>query len=203
MLSASGEKLDLRYADLAPRLAFEEQRELLHYWERVRGRHDMPAREDVDPADIPRILPHIGLIDIVEPGPRFRYRLVGAALSACFSERLEGRFVEDCKAPDYAAYLCTVYQLPYSLRRPVLVQERTAFITGCERAYSRLLLPLGRDHRTPDMILYSTMSEADRRPARADGARLLDPQGCAAIEVFAAVPQPNAGQAAGPCSPAA
>ena len=206
MLVTPGEKLEFNYTDLLPRLLFEEQRELIYYWDRIRGRHAMPARAEFDPADITRLLPHIGLIDIVEPGPRFRYRLVGTALGACFSQRLEGRFVTDCKEPDYATYLASVYRLPYHLRRPVLVQERTSFITGFDRSYSRLLLPLGRDHVTADMILYSTMSETDRprwRGPQEQPVPLVDPRSGSAIAVFAAMPRPVAAQSAAPRLPAA
>ena len=44
-LGTAGDDLAISYADLAARLAFVEQRELLHYWDRIRGRHAMPARE--------------------------------------------------------------------------------------------------------------------------------------------------------------
>lgn len=66
-------------------LQIDEHRLLFDYWDKIRGDFPMPSRADFDPVDIPRLLPFIGLTDIVLPGPRFRYRVVGTAMSARFS----------------------------------------------------------------------------------------------------------------------
>jgi hypothetical protein len=59
-------------------------RPLWRYWtERCRDRQ-CPARSDIDPVDIPRLLPHIGLIDVETDASRFRYRLIGTRMNEVF-----------------------------------------------------------------------------------------------------------------------
>ncbi len=45
-------------------LVMQGQRELFDYWLRSAGGRRMPARSDLDPLKVPRLLPHIGLIDL-------------------------------------------------------------------------------------------------------------------------------------------
>lgn len=52
-------------------------RELLEYWRSKRGSRLMPARADIDPIEIPTLLPIIGLVDVLDGGARFRFRLLG------------------------------------------------------------------------------------------------------------------------------
>src|SRR4051794_10782916 len=57
-----------------------ESRALYRYWQSLRRGRRLPARADVDPIEIPALLPNLILID-VEPSPlRFRYRLVGTRI---------------------------------------------------------------------------------------------------------------------------
>ncbi|MCA8909957.1 MAG: PAS domain-containing protein [Rhodospirillaceae bacterium] len=64
------------------------------YWqERCRGR-TMPAREDLDPTEIPpAILPYVCLFEVV-PGPRFRVKLAGTEAVAQSGVAATGHFVD-------------------------------------------------------------------------------------------------------------
>lgn len=50
---------------------------ILHYWQEKCTGRIMPARGDLDPAEISRYLPYITLVDVVADERRFVYRLVG------------------------------------------------------------------------------------------------------------------------------
>ena len=52
--------------------------DLYHYWLAKRGDRAMPARKDINPAEIPVLLPYLVIVDKAED--RFRYRLVGTAV---------------------------------------------------------------------------------------------------------------------------
>src|SRR5690348_17873717 len=55
---------------------------LLAYWRgKLRGRA-MPRRADIDPAEIPRLLPHLQLVERIDG--RYRYRLAGTAIVAAY-----------------------------------------------------------------------------------------------------------------------
>ena len=59
----------------------EPVRRFYRYWDARRGDRAMPARGDIDPADMKEFLPDLLLIDVEEGDgktmPRFRYRVVG------------------------------------------------------------------------------------------------------------------------------
>ncbi len=70
-------------------------KELLEYWLRIHPRNKMPCRADFDPIDIPRILPHIVLMN-VEPEPfRLKFRLVGTVVTNAFNRELTGLYFDE------------------------------------------------------------------------------------------------------------
>ncbi|WP_339831163.1 PAS domain-containing protein [uncultured Parvibaculum sp.] len=53
---------------------------LIAYWERKRGTRIMPAPSDIDPVEMPRLLPYIAIADITCEPLDMRYRLMGTRL---------------------------------------------------------------------------------------------------------------------------
>src|SRR3546814_21164581 len=47
------------------------------YWTAKRGDRPMPSRRDIDPAEIPDLLPYLVLTAVLPAPPFLRYRLVG------------------------------------------------------------------------------------------------------------------------------
>lgn len=47
------------------------------YWQSKCAAGGLPSRQDIDPAEIRRLLAHIALVDVLQNGGGFRYRLVG------------------------------------------------------------------------------------------------------------------------------
>ena len=52
--------------------------DLYAYWDAKRGARSMPARADLEPAEIPVLLPYLMIVG--KDGDQFRYRLVGTAV---------------------------------------------------------------------------------------------------------------------------
>lgn len=52
-------------------------REIFRLWESKCRAGRLPSRSDIIPKEMTPLLPNIMLIDVIMPGPRFRYRLVG------------------------------------------------------------------------------------------------------------------------------
>ena len=48
--------------------------EAYRYWQRKAATRAMPCRADIDPTEIPKLLPDVMLVDVL-PGGRYRYRL--------------------------------------------------------------------------------------------------------------------------------
>lgn len=79
----------------APDALDERGRRLFEYWAGKRGPRKMPARADIEPADIPGHLPDLGLVDVVPVEPFFRYRLLGTRQVAARGCDPTGRPVVD------------------------------------------------------------------------------------------------------------
>jgi hypothetical protein len=67
----------------------EKLERLLAYWRFKRGARKMPARADIDPAEIPDLLPLISLFEI-ENG-RFRIRLAGHKIVEAYGLEPRGK----------------------------------------------------------------------------------------------------------------
>ncbi|MCB9948256.1 MAG: PAS domain-containing protein [Rhodospirillaceae bacterium] len=154
-------------------LEFEEHRQLLDHWVAIRGSHPQPRRADFDPAAVQGILPHVGLMDVVPPGPRFRYRLLGTALERRFGRRVSGSFVDAVVDRAYADYLNGIYRACVTGRVPMFVAECSTFLSDYPLFRYRLLLPMSSDRDAIDMILYSTISDSDISFDRAQPTRQM------------------------------
>jgi hypothetical protein len=116
-------------------------RELHGYWQAQRGDRAMPTRGDIDPAAIPRLLPKIMLIG-VEPGPRFRYRLMGSELIERFGRNATGLYVDEVLAGAHREFMLALYADVCDLGQPVGALSRYVDASGVEFRCSRLVLPL-------------------------------------------------------------
>jgi hypothetical protein len=66
---------------------------VLAYGVRKRGFRSMPRKCDIDATEIPpRLLPNLQLIDVIDGGARFRYRLVGTASVEAFGDDYTGKY---------------------------------------------------------------------------------------------------------------
>ena len=61
-------------------LVTQGQRELYDYWRKTAGSRRMPARSDINPFSVPKLLPCVGLIDLTEGLDEARFRLAGTRL---------------------------------------------------------------------------------------------------------------------------
>src|ERR1700741_3932332 len=93
--------------------------DLYRYWDGRRNERLMPARKDIDPADIPALLPHVSLIH--KPDGQFRFRLVGSAAVEQFGRDLTGDVVgsHGDNARETVAAVQAVCERVFASARPV------------------------------------------------------------------------------------
>lgn len=80
------------------------QRELFDYWLHAAGERSMPARADLDPLKVPRLLPNLGLIDLRQGFDQGLFRLAGTRLRDIYGMEITGRRLSDVFSGDSAAY---------------------------------------------------------------------------------------------------
>jgi hypothetical protein len=122
--------------------------ELLAYWESRRGKRPFPLRRELDPAEIPKLLPHLLLVEAV--GDRWRYRLVGTEVERRFGCRMGGCYIDELMHGDYLKYMQSLYDRIRRTEAPVHTQS--AYANGLFDT-ERLMLPLSRDGTALDMVL--------------------------------------------------
>lgn len=157
--------------------------DLFRYWDRKRALRTMPARRDLDPIEIPELIPHLAIIDRIEG--RFRYRLVGTAISQEMGKELTGQLVGSYVTPaNYAAAIVDIYEQVWRTRTPVFTTLEYRTATGIIQDISRLILPLGDDDATPNMVVLSRVVRFNRNlRAGRDWMKGAPGQVCSVAEV--------------------
>jgi hypothetical protein len=138
---------------------------LLEYWNHLAQRLDrLPKRAEIDPVGLPADLwPNIFLVDVVRADgapPRFRFRLLGAAITA--RERVRpgqhlDEYMTDRTQDDMPRHYFDCLERRVRIRRSNLAWDHPAkeFIS-----YHVMLLPLSSDGTLVDALLGLAIYEA-------------------------------------------
>jgi hypothetical protein len=139
-----------------PADAFEpEFAELLRYWESKRQGERLPARTDIDPLDLSRLLPHLLLFDVVrgDGGVRFKFRVAGTAFSAMIGRDVTGLYLDELGPPDRVAAVISGLSAIVETGRPCFLAGRPTLHSDQVMSVKRLGVPLASDGHAVDMIL--------------------------------------------------
>lgn len=130
---------------------------LLDYWRALIDRLDrLPKRSEIDPLDLPALLPNLFLVDVVrEDGapPRYRFRLLGGAITARETVR-PGQFLDEFEGMRDSEVILQHYA--DALRLHIRLREATlAWDHPAKRyiIYEVILLPLSEDGQAVDTLL--------------------------------------------------
>jgi hypothetical protein len=117
----------------------------------------LPGRQHIEPLDIPDLLPHLMLIDVVpQPGGRNRYRvrLVGTAAVAIQGSDATGKFADEILTAPQGGELVEGYDEIVRTRQP---QYRHGVVATPGRdhvEYERIAFPLAADGEHVDMLVF-------------------------------------------------
>lgn len=119
-----------------------------------RGMRPMPSRADIDPLDMPRfVLPYLTLLNVVDGGSRFRWRLAGTEVVSHFGRDATGRFGEDILTGDHLVFANSLVEHVCRCRLPVYTHAVFHWPEARTMATSRLYLPLGEEEAGVTQIL--------------------------------------------------
>ncbi|WP_341702305.1 PAS domain-containing protein [Ferrovibrio sp.] len=129
----------------------------------------LPGRQHVDPTAIPRLLPHVWLMEVHPPAPggqipRFRFRLVGSHVDLGFGEAKTGRWLDEFEpefnsdaAMNGAWVACVRHATPaYRRGRPRFRFNHNAV------ELERMILPLAANGHDVDMLFGTTIFYDER-----------------------------------------
>jgi hypothetical protein len=137
-----------------PAAAVRAHEELFAYWTSLREGSRLPARCDLDPAGMKRLLPTVSLIDVARRDPMdFRIRLAGTGLYGVYGGEITGKSLSDIYNTSAADYWRTELGKVISERRPTVGVHNLAWRGASHLSILWLRLPLATNGTDVDMIL--------------------------------------------------
>jgi hypothetical protein len=126
----------------------------LAYWTRKRGARSMPRKSDVDPTEIsPKLLPSLQIVEVIDGGARFRYRLVGTASVEAYGEDYTGRYPDELFSDDRLCFIQNIYRAVCKSKMPLFSYNRYHTTKNVDVYANRIYMPLSDDDVDVDYIL--------------------------------------------------
>ncbi len=135
---------------------------LYDYWLAKAGPGVAMARDDLDPAQIPRLLRNLILADVGDGGRAIRYRVVGTDIAAAHGLDYTGMTVEELTSGDTLDFTRRLYGRVVADRVPVYSEGRFQWFEKEYRWTKRLHLPVSRQGGAVDMVLAGQIFEIDQ-----------------------------------------
>ena len=121
------------------------------YWRTIRRGKQVPARRDLDPVDIPHLLPYMYLTEIHRTPLRIRYRLVGTMVCEIEGRDKTGLWMhEEDRLGDYERWLAD-YRTVMESRQPLFGHDDLDYFDRGRVGIEWAVFPLGDDGETVDM----------------------------------------------------
>jgi hypothetical protein len=134
--------------------------QLYTYWQALRGSRAMPSRVDIDPTQIPKILPQIIMYNVEGPGA-YTIRLVGENVRSFVGQNATGRPAGSIMNRRAAETMIHILDSVVAERAPKFRAGKTHWHPDKDyRAFEACFLPLSTDGVTINVILgAATFSE--------------------------------------------
>lgn len=135
--------------------AARAHQEMFAYWASLRRGANLPARVDVHPASMKRLLPTVSLIDVVGGGASrdYRLRLAGTGLYGVYGREITGRMLGDIYQGAPGEYWRKELDKVVDERRPGVGVHSLAWRGAPHMSILWLRLPLASNGKDVDMIL--------------------------------------------------
>lgn len=149
-----------------------EQRQIYDYWQEKAAGRAMPDRNDINPSHIPRLLPHISLIDIDPLNGGCRIRLAGTRLRDVYDREITGLTLDDLDFGSKRDYWLAAYERTIVEGKPTQGVVRGPRVNKEHLVQYWLKLPLSRMGRNGvGMILcfdhFQSASDSDQSLSQA------------------------------------
>lgn len=155
----SPETADLDHAPL---------RFLMDYWRGLRDGDDLPRASAIDPTGMRPALGNVMLLDVLQGGADFRYRLYGSNIALHAGFDMTGKRVSDIKTGSaVATFFTLVYQAVLKRREPIYTEHRPPATISVTK-WHRLILPLTDADGAINRLLVGNMP-GDWRPPQTGG----------------------------------
>jgi hypothetical protein len=121
---------------------------LLSHWSALASDPAPPHLRQIDALELTPALGHVMLLDVVDGGRDFRYRLFGSVVSRISDFEMTGRLLSEHPASPYVVeFFLAVYRAAVQLRRPIFSERQPVGAEDTAR-WLQLALPLVDDAGT-------------------------------------------------------
>jgi len=146
------------FRDLDLKFQRSESIEFLSYWNAKRGARRFPARADIVPREIIKLLPWINIYDVIDGGRDFHIRLIGTALTTVLGEdEYRGQPISNLP-PLLAQRIHTACNWVLETQAPIRTYAHQSVIPGQDfQGAESCLAPLSSDGETIDVIIVLAM----------------------------------------------
>jgi hypothetical protein len=121
-------------------------------WQARRRGDRLPGRADFDPLVLKPWLGHLNLVDVVDGGADFIYRVYGTAVTATWGVEMQSRSVHSFP-PWVVPHALQRYREAVGLCRPIYSVDVVSRKEPPRLIWERLILPLASDGTTIDKLL--------------------------------------------------
>jgi hypothetical protein len=131
-------------------------RDALDTWTRLRGERRMPSRADMTPRAMRGFLKYLSLLEVIDGGGDFRFRISGDIVNIQQGMVLQGLTTSDwdAKLPGFGAHMRRVYHRVIRRRAPVAYSGLyLRAVDGHTFSHESLMAPLGSDGETVDHLI--------------------------------------------------
>jgi hypothetical protein len=127
--------------------------ELFAYWSSLRRGRALPARANLDPARIKRLLPTVSLVQVLVAPGDYRVRLAGTGLWSVYGGEITGKRIDEIYNTAAGAYWRSEYNAVVGERGPRAGRHSMSWRGADHIHLLWLRLPLATDGRNVDVIL--------------------------------------------------
>lgn len=136
-------------------------REMLSYWNEVRGDRAMPRPDEIDPVRFARHMPNLLMVQVNWEPFDLTYRLLGGDVVNAHGANFRGRRVLDSQSHTgrFSEVLHSFYKFVAEEERPYAVAGTMEYVARGFVSVEAVYLPLSLDGKRTDRILGATVSK--------------------------------------------
>jgi hypothetical protein len=148
-------------------LPHDELRFLLRWWQGLAAAHGgvPPATHKIDPLEVRPALGHLMILDAVDGGANFHFRLFGSVIANRAGFDMTGKLVTQMPTPpEIIAFFLATYRAA-SLERAPLYTESTPWSGISVTRWFRLVLPFAAADGSVQRLVVGNVPGANRLPS--------------------------------------
>jgi hypothetical protein len=133
---------------------------LAKHCEKLADGREMPSWRDFRPTDVPWLLGRIYLIEVIDGGADYFFKLCGSLMNEIYGTEPEGRLLSQMPDCSLKRTLRANYDTVFAARKPLYQRGELHWSEGQRICVERLLIPFCDGTEVPTMILGAVACDA-------------------------------------------